>query len=703
MQFHNKSKAAYNACIRNGWFDQICGDMPVSLSKCPPSTGKVPYVSEVPELMKMWSKEDNRLGLASTTKANSRKVVAIWICPKCGEKFPRPVSNVYHGTIYCHTCTSKKNAYDYIDRKIKAKGSLEDNYPELVAYWDFEKNKLNPVQGKWLPSQFLSGSNEEVFWKCKYCNYGWKKSILRRIAEKHLCPNCYETKQSLLKIGEEPITKTHPHLLRMWSEENTISPDKISAHDSTNNIKWVCPKGHKWKKDLSYMTHTTDKCPICQRELQTSFPEQTVYFYLKQVANAVNQKEFDGIKGAVDIYLPDLNVVIQYDGKHWHKGKKAAEDERDLKLNEIGTRTIRIKEDVKNEVIDDFIYYDNRDKKKYKNLPFAINATISMLNLSPVIIDIEKDKQLIWEQYRTFERENSVAIKFPYLLEEWCYEKNGNLDPYCFSYGTNSAVWWKCKKNPNHLWPASISSRKTTGCPFCAGVRFFPGENDLATKRPDLVKEWDFEANGDLTPDKVAFGDSTKVMWICKDCNHHWPVAISSRSLAGTGCPKCAKKKRLETRHKTLVRKHGSFADNHPDLLLDWDYCKNKIDPKDIPSRIIEKVWWKCHTCDHEWEDSPDGRVGKKWCPKCYENNRARLQRLRNVTHKGSFITSYPHLLLDWDYEKNVIPPEEFTEGSSHPPVNWKCHLCGHTWPGPLYKRTKLGHRCPKCKGKGLD
>ncbi len=95
------------------------------------------------------------------------------------------------------------------------------------------------------------------------------------------------------------------------------------------------------------MTHATDKCPICQKELQTSFPEQTVYYYLKQVVNAVNQKEFDGIKGAVDIYLPDLNVVIQYDGDHWHKGKKTVESKRDQMLMEKGIRIIRIKEDKK--------------------------------------------------------------------------------------------------------------------------------------------------------------------------------------------------------------------------------------------------------------------------------------------------------------------------------------------------------------------
>lgn len=72
----------------------------------------IPFVSQIPELMNMWSKEGNPLGLASTTRANSLQVKANWICPKCGHEFSRIVSHVYHGSIYCHTCTSNKNAQD---------------------------------------------------------------------------------------------------------------------------------------------------------------------------------------------------------------------------------------------------------------------------------------------------------------------------------------------------------------------------------------------------------------------------------------------------------------------------------------------------------------------------------------------------------------------------------------------------------------
>ena len=42
------------------------------------------------------------------------------------------------------------------------------------------------------------------------------------------------------------------------------------------------------------------------------------------------------------------------------------------------------------------------------------------------------------------------------------------------------------------------------------------GENDLATMRPDLAEEWNFEKNGEIKPYDVTCGSNKKVWWICK-------------------------------------------------------------------------------------------------------------------------------------------------------------------------------------------
>lgn len=581
-------------------------------------------------------------------------------------------------------------------------GSFEDNYPNLATCWNYEENEKHKIKGRYLPSHFLPRSNEKVYWKCPECDYHWQQPINARVLAKFPCPECYKKDNSKLRFGNEPITVTHPYLLKIWDKDNRVLPEDITAHDSTHKIKWVCSKGHKWKQIVSYMVNTTSDCPCCKKEAQTSFPEQAVLFYLKKVTRAISQYKFDGLHGCIDIFLPDLNVAIEYDGYYYHKGKEISEKKKDEFLVSKGVKVIRIKESkkcnkyyVENNSI--FIEID----KNNQNLFFAIDALCEMLQIPLIQVDLIKDEVAIMEQYKSMVRDNSIAVMYPHLLEEWDYERNGTLDPYCFSHGTKARVSWKCKKNPHHIWNASINSRRKNGCPYCAGAKFFAGENDFATKRPDLLLEWDYENNKGISPDSIAFGDHKKVNWICSVCGHKWQASLSSRSVNNNGCPECAKKKRTATRHKTLVSKHGSLADNYPDLMKDWDWEKNlDIDPYSVPSRISTQVYWKCHICQYEWSKSPDERIGKHLgCPECSKKEQARTRRLKLVEERGTILTTHPHLLLDWNGSVNQIPPEELVAGSGER-VNWKCHFCDHEWTTSVYKRAVLSHRCPKCKNK---
>ena len=80
------------------------------------------------------------------------------------------------------------------------------------------------------------------------------------------------------------------------------------------------------------------------------------------------------------------------------------------------------------------------------------------------------------------------------LLEEWDSEKN-ELTPQQVTYGSKKKLWWVC--GSGHSYQASATSRtgERTGCPYCTGRLPIPGENDLATLFPGLVREWDGEKN----------------------------------------------------------------------------------------------------------------------------------------------------------------------------------------------------------------
>ena len=118
----------------------------------------------------------------------------------------------------------------------------------------------------------------------------------------------------------------------------------------------------------------------------------------------------------------------------------------------------------------------------------------------------------------------------PELLLEWHPTKNLPLTPDKIASGSHKTVWWlgKC----GHEWEYILSQRvKGKGCPFCFGRKVLPGFNNLATKRPDLMEEWDYSKN-DENPLILSVGSNLRVWWKCKN-GHEWQATIDKRSLSG--------------------------------------------------------------------------------------------------------------------------------------------------------------------------
>ena len=93
---------------------------------------------------------------------------------------------------------------------------------------------------------------------------------------------------------------------------------------------------------------------------------------------------------------------------------------------------------------------------------------------------------------------NDFASLYPDLAVQWDTRKNAPRKPSEFPAGSHHLAWWVCEKG--HSWRAQINSRVSggCGCPVCAGRLVQPGENDLASQFPRLVKEWDIEKRSRL-------------------------------------------------------------------------------------------------------------------------------------------------------------------------------------------------------------
>ena len=354
-----------------------------------------------------------------------------------------------------------------------------------------------------------------------------------------------------LIIGINDLATLYPEIVSEWNYEKNgnLLPNQVTAK-SNKKVWWICNKGHNWQARISNRIILGRGCPKCFADNQTSFAEQAILYFLDIyfMGKIENRYKFKDEKGFIeaDIYLPNQNIVIEHDGMYWHKNKQEKDIDKECRFKIMGIRFIRIEEHNRNVVIDNCILYNCRNNYN-ENLSWAIQQLFKMLNIDNLFFDISLFRNKILEFSRKNEVKNSLAIVNPELASEWNYEKNGNIKPTMFTCGSHEKVWWKCSKG--HNWQASIASRnKGVGCPYCSGKKVFVGYNDLASKYPEIAKQWHPTKNGDLQPDMFTWCSGKRVWWLCPVCGYEWQTIISNRTNKGTGCPECSRKKRKKSK-----------------------------------------------------------------------------------------------------------------------------------------------------------
>jgi len=128
----------------------------------------------------------------------------------------------------------------------------------------------------------------------------------------------------------------------------------------------------------------------------------------------------------------------------------------------------------------------------------------------------------------------NFAEVHPELLSEWSSENE--LRPEQVSYGSNKPIIWNgvC----GHTWTATPKNRGNKhGCPYCSSNKILVGVNDLASRHPELAKEWS-EKNLPATPQQYGEFSNKAFWWKCSKCGNEWLARIADRSK-GHGCPFC--------------------------------------------------------------------------------------------------------------------------------------------------------------------
>lgn len=303
------SKKAHWICEHGHEWEAVIADRSRG-NDCPYCKGRKVWVgfndlpTLFPELAKQWHPILN-VGKKPEHFTSGSSYNAWWVCDN-GHEWQAKISDRKNGN-GCLQC--------YKESLIVNKQTLLYTHPELAKQWNVEKNA--PLSFR----DVSHGSKMKVWWKCDK-GHEWQarpSDRLRNEKEGKLggCPKCFK---SSFYSNENSLHHTHPDIAKQWdlNKNGDLVPSNTSKGSSLN-IWWKCDKGHEWQAEIRDRTGKKSGCPICASKRYESQAELIIKKYLKSEGIKVVQSNRTILKGQeLDLYIPDLNIAIEYNGVYWH-------------------------------------------------------------------------------------------------------------------------------------------------------------------------------------------------------------------------------------------------------------------------------------------------------------------------------------------------------------------------------------------------
>ena len=479
-----------------------------------------------PEIAKQWNfLKNGELNPQNVTAGSNKNVW--WKCRKGHEWRANIVDRVNgNGCPYC----SGRFA-------IEGENDLSSLFPSLVNEWDFEKN------GSLYPQNVKPKSNKKVWWKCEQ-GHSWQATVLDRVNGSG-CPRCQS--ESKTSFPEQAILY---YLSKFFQAENRYKLDK-------KEIDIYLPQ---YKIGIEYdglYFHNSPESEKREKAKKAALNAKGVRLIRIKESN-VNERNIDD--------------VIYYTPSHDYTNLNNTIKVLFILIDDIaGTAYAnKVSIDIVRDRIE--IYEKYKQIIKENSLATKCPEIASEWNyprngtLIPKMFSFASSQRVWWKCDKGHEWEaiisnrttqgigcpfcagkkvlvgfNDLATVNPIIASQWHPTKNGLLTPNDVTLNSNKKVWWICAKG--HSYGMTVKNKALgLGCPYCYGRYTIKGENDLATLYPDIAKQWNYNKNGDLTPQDVKPKSNKKVWWIC-DKGHEWQASIKNR-VNGTGCPICRKERK---------------------------------------------------------------------------------------------------------------------------------------------------------------
>lgn len=270
----------------------------------------------------------------------------------------------------------------------------------------------------------------------------------------------------------------------------------------------------------------------------------------------------------------------------------------------------------------------------------------------------------------------SLLETHPELVAYWHPTLNGEINPSDVTYGSRYKAWWLCELGHEYERKVQVQV-KTHTCPYCTNKKLLKGFNDLETKRPDLLNEWNYKLNT-VSPEEIRWTSTERVHWKCVK-GHTWVNEIRHRAVYNNNCKICT---------------NFNFIDlkDYPELIKQWS-LRNKTNQSEISA--TEKYLWTC-SMGHEWEATLQSRLKGSRCLYCI--NYKVLKGFNDLLSVAPNFVDDLHPTLN-----NNLAPSKIIY-SSRKKVWWVCkNDTSHVWQSSIRNRTVRGDGCTRCSVRGFN
>lgn len=272
------------------------------------------------------------LGAAPETIYPSANVYATWKCSTCAYIWEAKINNRFAGR-GCPVCANKIIVPGLND-------FASSEYKSLLSEWDYDSNTVRPTE--------LSPRSGKKVWWVGSCGHKWYTSIHNRTTSGRVkgCPAC-SVPAKLIVPGFNDFASVAPHLVKYWHQENSTQPDAILA-GSRKIVMWDCGSGHSWNAPVYDMLVGVTGCVQCS-DIKNPKIEVAIFSIIKEVYPMAELhytlpiKWGNGHRYEVDIWVPETNTCVEWDGARWHAKRIEKDTEKTTNILSSGRKVVRIR------------------------------------------------------------------------------------------------------------------------------------------------------------------------------------------------------------------------------------------------------------------------------------------------------------------------------------------------------------------------